>query len=157
MGRSVGSGFGSPDVAVARSDFDVGGHFEGKSDFIRGQQQSWIVPQDTEENTTGPFHCSKGPRNCAPRLELAYLNQGEVYRLTGDNAEARKMYAKGLRINPRHADARVMFAEILWKEGKENEAIEYLKKSITRMPRSGKLHTDSRPVSIIAKIKKRMP
>ena len=33
-------------------------------------------------------------------------------------------------------------AEILWKEGKEDEAIEYLKKSITRNPRSGKLHSE---------------
>lgn len=76
-----------------------------------------------------------------PRQELAYWNQGEVYRLTGDNAEARRMYAKVLWINPWHADARVKLAEILWKEGKENEAIEYLKKAITRMPRSGKLYT----------------
>ena len=52
------------------------------------------------------------------------------------------MYAKTIWINPRHADARVMLAEIMWKEGKEDEAIEYLKKSITRNPRSGKLHSE---------------
>jgi tetratricopeptide (TPR) repeat protein len=74
-----------------------------------------------------------------PQQDLTYWNQGEVYRLTGDNAGARKMYAKALWINPRHAEARVMLAEILWKEGKEGEAIEYVKKSITRNPRSGKL------------------
>ena len=92
VGRSVGSGFGSPDVAVARSDFDVGGHLEGKSDFIRGQQQSWIVPQvQGEYDKALPLF--KRASEPWPR-QLGYWNQGEVYRLTGDNAEARRMYTK---------------------------------------------------------------
>jgi tetratricopeptide (TPR) repeat protein len=74
-----------------------------------------------------------------PSMDVPYFNQGEVYRLTGDNAGAKKMYKKAIWINPRHVGARVNLAEIMWKEGKEDEAIEYLKKSITRNPRSGKL------------------
>jgi len=64
---------------------------------------------------------------------------GEACRLTGDSSEAKKMYAKTIRINPGHIDAHVMVAEILWKAGKQDEAIESLKKSIERNPRSGKL------------------
>ncbi len=78
----------------------------------------------------------------APNLDVPYFNQGEVCRLSGDNAQAKKMYAKTIWINPGHVDARVSLAEILWKEGKEAGAIESLKKSIMRYPRSGKLRSE---------------
>jgi len=75
-----------------------------------------------------------------PRLDVPYFNQGEVYRGVGDNAQAKKMYNQAIWINPKFIDPRVMLAEIMWKEGKKDEAIEFLKKSIMRNPRSGKLH-----------------
>ncbi len=78
----------------------------------------------------------------APGLDVPVFNMGEVYRLTGDSEEARKMYAKTVWINPGHIDARLMLAEMLWKEGKQDEAIEFLKKSMRRNPRSGKLHSE---------------
>jgi tetratricopeptide (TPR) repeat protein len=77
-----------------------------------------------------------------PGLDVPYFNQGEVYRLIGDEAQAKKMYTKATWINPEYIDPRVMLAEILWKEGKKDEAIEYLKKSIMRNPRSGRLHSE---------------
>ena len=78
----------------------------------------------------------------APGLDVPYFNMGEVRRLTGDSAEAKKMYAKTIWINPGHIDARVMLSEMLWKQGQKDEAIEFLKKSMKRNPRSGKLHSE---------------
>ena len=78
----------------------------------------------------------------APGLDVPYFNMGEVRRLTGDSAEAKKMYAKTIWINPGHINARVMLSEMLWKQEQKDEAIEFLKKSMKRNPRSGKLHSE---------------
>ncbi len=88
------------------------------------------------------FTLFKKASQLAPGLDVPYFNMGEVSRLSGNNAEAKKMYAKTITINPGHFDAIVALAEILWKEGKQDEAIEFLKKRIPQNPLSGNLHSE---------------
>jgi protein O-mannosyl-transferase len=88
------------------------------------------------------FTLFKRASELAPGLDVPYFNMGDVSRLTGDTAQAKKMYAKTIQINPGHIEAIVSLAEIVWKEGKRNKAIEFLKKFIKRNPRSGMLHNE---------------
>jgi tetratricopeptide (TPR) repeat protein len=88
------------------------------------------------------FTLFKRASELAPGLDVPYFNMGEVSRLIGDIAQAKKMYAKTIEINAGHTDAIVIFAEILWKEGKQDQAIEFLKKWIRVNPRSGNLHSE---------------
>ena len=48
-------------------------------------------------------------RNCL-KLDIPYFNQGEAYRFGGNNAQAKKMYARTIWINPGHVDAHVNLA-----------------------------------------------
>ncbi|MEJ2716698.1 MAG: tetratricopeptide repeat protein, partial [Deltaproteobacteria bacterium] len=69
-------------------------------------------------------------------------NMAWIYLKLGDTERARKFYAKAAALNPRDPSARAMLGALLRKEGKLDEAIEFLRKCVTQLPDSGLLREE---------------
>jgi tetratricopeptide (TPR) repeat protein len=77
------------------------------------------------------------PRQPVPRKNIAW-----IYLQLGDTGRARELYASAAALNPRDPSAPAMLGALLRKESKLDEAIEFLRKSVTQLPGSGLLREE---------------